>query len=133
MFAGRRVIGAMGKGVFVERMMVRLQSPKIGDVVRVRSCEIYFYLPEGLPEWTDAVLVGRESGRYIVSALGRDWTIAMQCVEHDEEMLLGGRWLDRMDRRVRRVQAMVRRMDAQQCAGPRLNSPVAPHTLHRKT
>ena len=50
----------MGKGAVVERMMVRLKAPKIGDVVRVKNCEIYFYLPQGLPEYTDAVLVGRE-------------------------------------------------------------------------
>jgi len=60
----------------------------------------------------DAVLVGRDSGRYIVHALGRDWNIATQCVEHEEEMLLGGRWLDKWDRRVRRVKAMVARTDA---------------------
>src|SRR5207302_943885 len=94
------------------RMMVRLKAPKIGEVVRVKNCEIYFYLPEGLPDRTDAVLVGREPGRYIVSGLGREWNIPMQCIEHDEEMLLSGRWLDRWDRRVRRVKAMVARMDA---------------------
>lgn len=106
------VIAGMGKGVVVERMQVRLKMPKPGDVVRVRNCEIYFYLPEGLPDRTDAVLVGREPGRYVVSALGREWNIPMQCVEHDEEMLLGGRWLDKWDRRVRRVKAMVNRMDS---------------------
>jgi hypothetical protein len=88
-----RVIGGLGKGLVVERMMVRLMSPKIGDVVRVRSCELCFYLPNGLPEYTDTLLVGRVPGRYIAHAVGRDWNIATQCVEHEEEMLLGGRWL----------------------------------------
>jgi hypothetical protein len=55
-----------------------LKAPKLGDVVRVKDCEIYFYLPEGLPDRTDAVLIGRESGRYIVRALGRDWKLASQ-------------------------------------------------------
>jgi hypothetical protein len=40
---GGRVIGAVDKGVVVERMMVRLKPPKIGEVARVMSCEIYFY------------------------------------------------------------------------------------------
>jgi hypothetical protein len=115
-------MGAVGKGVVVEPMMMRLKAPKVGDVVRVKNCEIYFYLPEGLPDRSEAVLVGREPGRYVVSALGREWNIPMQYLEHDEECLLEGRWLDKSDRRVRRVQAMVRRMDARQCAGRRLNS-----------
>jgi|GraSoiStandDraft_4_1057263.scaffolds.fasta_scaffold1882974_1 hypothetical protein len=46
-FAGGRVIGGMGKGVIVERMMVRWKSPKIGDVVRVKNCDMNFFLPEG--------------------------------------------------------------------------------------
>ena len=28
---------------------VRLKAPKIEDVVTVRSCTMYFYLPDGLP------------------------------------------------------------------------------------
>jgi hypothetical protein len=84
----------MGKGVVVERMMVRLKAPKIGDVVRVKNCEIYFYFPEGLLDRSEAVLVGREPGRYIVEAFGRTWNIPMQCVEHDEECFLDGHWLD---------------------------------------
>lgn len=110
--AGGGEIGGMGRAVKVERMMVRLKRPQIGDVVRVRDCEIYFHLPEGLPDKTDAVYVGHESGRYIVRALGRDWNIPMQCIEHDEEMLLGGRWLDKWDRRVRRVKMLIDRLDA---------------------
>jgi hypothetical protein len=111
-FADAKSGDEMGKGLVVERMMVRLKPPKIGEVVRMKNCEMYFYLPEGLPEYSDAVLVGRESGRYIVEAFGRTWNIAMQCVEHDEECLLQGRWLDQFDRRVRRVKAMVQRVDA---------------------
>jgi hypothetical protein len=104
-----------------------------GDLVRVRDCEIYFHLPEGLPDKTDAVYVGHESGRYIVRALGRDWNIPMQCLEHQEEMLLGGRWLDSWDRRVRRTQEMIDRLDARMRAGSRLNFSASPHTPHRKT
>src|SRR3954471_15992333 len=103
----------MGRAVKVERLMVRLKPPKIGDVVTVKNCEMHFNLPDGLPDRSEAILVGRESGRYIVYALGRDWNIAMQCIEHREEMLLGGRWLDRWDRRVRRVQAMIGRLNVQ--------------------
>jgi hypothetical protein len=91
-------------------MQVRLKAPKMGDVVTVRSAKIYFYLPEGLPEFTRAVLVGHDSGRYIIEALGRKWNIAMQCVEHDEEWLYDGRWLDKWDRRVRRAQALIDRL-----------------------
>src|SRR2546423_1468139 len=102
----------MGRAVQLERMMVRLKSPKVGDVVRVKNCEMHFYLLDGLPDRSEAVLVGRESGRYIVHALGRDWNIAMQCVIHEEELLLKGRWLDQWDRRVPRVKAMIKRLDA---------------------
>src|SRR2546423_5573619 len=101
----------MGRAVKVERMMVRLKSPKVGDIVRVKNCEMHFYLPDRLPDRSDAVLIGRESGRYIVHALGQDWNIAMQCIEHEEEMLLGGRWLDKWDRRVRRTRALLDRID----------------------
>jgi hypothetical protein len=93
-------------------MMVRLKAPRIGDVVRVKNCEIYFYLPEGLPDHSEAVLVGRAPGRYIVEAFGQMWNIPMQCVEHDEECLLDGRWWDKWDRRIRRVKALADRMDA---------------------
>ena len=103
----------MGKAVPFERMQMRWKSPRIGDRVRVKDCEMHFYLPDGLPDRTDAVLVGRESGRYIIEAFGRTWNIAMQCVDHQEEFLLQGRWLDKSDRRVCRVRAMVRRVDAQ--------------------
>lgn len=102
----------MGKGVVLERMQMRLKPPRIGDVVLVKNSEVYFYLPEGLPDRSNAVLVGREPGRYIVEAFGRKWNIPMQCVEHEVEMFLGGRWLDKWDRRVRRVQALLDRAHA---------------------
>lgn len=102
----------MGMRIVTDGMQVRLKAPKVGDVVTVRSCTIYFYLPEGLPECTQAVLVGRESGRYIVSALGREWNIPMQCLEHEEERFYDGQWLDKWDRRVRRAQAHIDRLHA---------------------
>lgn len=104
----------MERAVKVERMMVRWKAPRIGDDVVVRSSEIYFQLPHGLPEFTRAVLVGREPGRYIVEALGRIWNIPFQCLEHEEECLLHGRWIDKGDRRVRRVKAMLDRIQTQE-------------------
>lgn len=112
-------------------MMVRLKAPRVGDVVTVTNCEMHFYLPAGLPDRTEAVLVGREPGRYIVLALGREWNIPMQCVVHVEEECMDGsgfgdlirqrfpriavhmkekRWLDRWDRRVRKAEEMLERM-----------------------
>jgi hypothetical protein len=102
----------MGRAIEAEGMQVRLKAPKFGDVVTVRDCEVYFHLPEGLPDRSQAVLVGREPGRYIVEAFGRTWDIAMQCVEHERELMLNGRWLDQWDRRVRRAQAYLDRMHA---------------------
>jgi hypothetical protein len=86
-------------------MQVRLKAPRIGDVVIVKDCEMHFHLPAGLPDRTSAVLMGRDSGSYIVHAFGRNWNIPLQCVEHDEERCLNGVWLDRWDRRVRKVEA----------------------------
>jgi hypothetical protein len=106
------VIGRMGMRIDTHGMQVRLKAPKIGEVVTVRDTEVYFHLPEGLPHRSEAVVVGREPGRYIVSALGREWNIPMQCVEHEEEWLYDGRWLDKWDRRVRRAQALIDRMHA---------------------
>jgi hypothetical protein len=105
----------------------RFQPNSPGDVVTVKNCEMHFYLPDR----SEAVLVGRESGRYIFHALGRDWNIAMQCIEHEEEMPLGGRWLGKWDRRVRRAKAMIDRLDTR--AGHRVDFSASPHTLHRKT
>lgn len=102
----------MGKVVACEGMQVRLKTPKSGDVVTVRDTEVYFYLPEGLPHRTQAVFLRMEPGRYIVHALGREWNIPMQCVEHEEERCLNGVWLDNWDRRVRRAQAYIDRMHA---------------------
>ena len=102
----------MGMRVDCQGMQVRLKAPKPGDVVTVKNCQIYFYLADGLPDRTQAVFLRQEPGRYIVSALGREWNIPMQCIEHEEERLLGGQWLDKWDRRVRRAQAMVDRMHA---------------------
>lgn len=93
-------------------MMVRLKAPKIGDVVRVKDTEMHFYLPEGLPDGAEAVLVGRESGRYIVQAFGREWNVAMQCLVHEEEKCLDGVWLDAWDRRVQKAEARLRRIKA---------------------
>ena len=101
------VTSGMGMRIVTDGMQVRLKAPKVGDVVTVRSCTIYFYLPDGLPERTEAVMVGREPGRYIVSALGREWNIPMQCVEHEEERFYDGQWLNKWDRRVRRAQAYI--------------------------
>jgi hypothetical protein len=98
--------------VDTQGMQVRLKAPRIGDVVMVRDCEVYFHLPDGLPDRSQAVLVGREPGRYIVEAFGRTWNIATQCVEHDEEWFYEGRWLDKWDRRVRRAQALIDRVHA---------------------
>jgi hypothetical protein len=102
----------MGMRIDTGGMQVRLKAPKIGDVVTVRNTEVYFYLPEGLPHRTQAVLVGHAPGRYIVRALRRDWNIAMQCVEHEEEWFYAGQWLDKWDRRVRRAQALIDRLHA---------------------
>ena len=102
----------MGMRVECEGMQVRLKAPRIGDVVTVRDCEVYFHLPVGLPDRSRAVLVGRAPGRYIVEACGRTWNIAMQCVEHERELMLNGRWLDQWDRRVRRAQAYIDRVHA---------------------
>jgi hypothetical protein len=100
----------MGRMIEVDGMQVRLKAPKVGDVVRVKDGEMYFRLPAGLPDGSEAVLVGQDSGRYIVRAFGQDWNIAIQCLVHEEELLLGGRWLDRWDRRVRRAQAAIDRL-----------------------
>ena len=102
----------MGMRIVTDGMQVRWKLPKPGDVVTVRSGTMYFYLPEGLPEWTEAVYVRHEPGRFIVSALGREWNIPMQCLEHEEERLYDGQWLNKWDRRVRRAQAMIDRMRA---------------------
>lgn len=79
----------MGMRIDTGGMQVRLKAPKVGDVAVVNN-EVYFYLPEGLPHRTQAVLVGHAPGRYIVRALGRDWNIAMQCVEHEQEWCYAG-------------------------------------------
>ena len=102
----------MGRRIETDGMQVRLKAPKPGDVVTVRDTEVYFYLPEGLPDRTQAEFVRQESGRYIVRALGREWNIPMQCIEHEEERFYEGRWLDKWDRRVRRAQALIDRMHA---------------------
>jgi hypothetical protein len=109
-FFDRRDIERMGMRVECEGMQVRLKAPRIGDVVTVVNAEVYFYLPKGLTHRTQAVLVGRAPGRYIVEALGRTWNIAMQCVEHEKELMLNGRWLDQWDRRVRRARAHIDRI-----------------------
>ena len=62
----------MGMRIDTHGMLVRLKPPKVGDVITVKNCEMHFYLPNGLPDRTQAVLVGHESGVYIVSALGRE-------------------------------------------------------------
>src|SRR5262245_43105401 len=80
-------------------MQVRLRRVAIGETVTVKDSEMHFHLPEGLPDGAEAVCVGRESGRYIVQALGREWNIAMQSVRHVEEVLVNGVWLERYDRR----------------------------------
>lgn len=92
---------------FNRRVQMRLRQPKPGDVVTVRSCSIYFYLPPGLPEFASAKIVGHESGRYIVEYAGEQWNIPMQCVDAGADVFLNGAWLDRNDRRVQK--AMVRR------------------------
>lgn len=98
--------------VDTQGMQVRLKPPKVGDVVTLKNCEIYFYLPDGLPDRTQAVYVRHVPGRYIVEALGREWSIPMQCLEHEEERFYDGRWLNKWDRRVRRAQALIDRKHA---------------------
>lgn len=71
----------------------------------VKNCEIYFYLPDELPDRSQAVVVGRDSGRIIVEAFGRQWNLAMQCVDNGEEYFCHGEWLDKNDRRVRKALA----------------------------
>jgi hypothetical protein len=43
----------------------------------VKNCDIYFYLPDRLPDSSDAVVVGHESGRIIVEAFGKQWNLAL--------------------------------------------------------
>jgi hypothetical protein len=83
-------------------MQMRWRRPLIGDRVTVQDCEMYFYLPDGLPHGSRAILVGYDSGRYIVRALGRDWNIPMQCLVHNEEFEIGGRWLPATDYQARK-------------------------------
>ena len=90
-------------------MQLRWKRPLIGDVVTVRDCEMYFHLPDGLRDGTRAILVGDDSGRYIVQALGRDWNIPMQCLKHEEEFNLNGLWLPRDDRRLQKAMAIEQR------------------------
>src|SRR5678815_3178073 len=91
-------------------MHVRLKWPKIGELVRMRNADMYFRLPVGLQDGDEGILKAYESGRYIVSARGRDWNIAFQCVVHQEERFLHGQWLDRWDPRVRREETRRKRM-----------------------
>jgi hypothetical protein len=82
-FGGGSVIGGMGREIKVDSMQMRLKAPAFGEVETVRNCGSHFRLPPGLPEFAGAVLLGHESGRYIVHAFGRDWNIALQCVKHE--------------------------------------------------
>lgn len=90
-------------------MQVRLRPCKVGDVVTVRNTEIYFYLPPELPDRTTAVVVGRDSGRIIVEALGKQWDVPMQCVDNGQELWVNGVWLDQHDRRAQKALPMERR------------------------
>ena len=100
-------------------MPVRWKEPKPGERVRVKNCEIYFYLTPGLPDQTDCTLIRRETGCYIVEALGRQWEIPLQCLVHEEERQLNGVWLDARDRRVQKSQAMIDRLHASHHSGHR--------------
>lgn len=86
-------------------MEVRLRPCKIGDIVTVRNTEIYFYLPDGLPDGTLAVVVGKDSGRVIVEALERRWDLPMQCVDNGRDFFVQGQWLDSQDRRAQKALA----------------------------
>jgi hypothetical protein len=83
-------------------MQVRLRPCNFGDRVTVKNCEIYFYLPDGLPDHSEAVVVGHQSGRVIVEALGKQWNLPMQCVDNGADYFCNGQWLDQHDRRVRK-------------------------------
>ena len=67
------------------------------------------YLPDELPDHTQAVVVGRDSGRIIVEAFGRQWDLPMQCVHNGAEYFLNDCWLDQDDRRVKKALAAGRR------------------------
>lgn len=84
-------------------MQVRLRPCKVGDVVTVKNCD-----PE-LPDRTEAVVVGHDSGRVIVEAFGKQWNVAMQCVDNGQELWVNGVWLDQHDRRAQKALAMERR------------------------
>jgi hypothetical protein len=84
-------------------MELRLRMIRKGDRVTVRDCEKMFHLPEGLPEFTECIYVGHDHGSYILHALGREWSVSSHCVEHVEEVLVSGVWLEWNDRRARKA------------------------------
>lgn len=54
----------------------------VGKVARVRSCFEAMPLPEGLPEGSTVKIVGFDIGHFEVEHEGRNFRIAMVCVEN---------------------------------------------------
>jgi hypothetical protein len=85
------------------KVQVRLRPCKFGDVVTVKNCKMHFYLPDGLPDRSKAVVVGHTGGRIIVEAFGRTWNVAMQCVDNGADYFCNDQWLDQHDRRCKKL------------------------------
>ena len=76
---------------------VRNRKLAAGERITVHHCNGGYALPDGLPDGTLVTVRGTDIGyTHVSDAEGRNWKVALSCIQLPRDVWWQGEWIDRL-------------------------------------